>query len=360
MRTFADKTKATRHTKPTKSTVPGRVYSDQSREVNSILRLQRTIGNQAVERLLQVHAQEVEDESSARALPRFAHAFSSIPIQAHVPPTIQQRQQGISGIKSGRRGCAAIPVRVATAMEDRGKTESGVFEGEPMTIQPEGPDETPAPLNEDGLIDGEWTSEVAAHAFVNGGKTGTAIANWAGGAGGTTPGIGSVTTAAPVIDTTGPASAGQPAKAWVRAGTGTATVNRAYTGVLVGANGPNYYITARAAARIDRHEENHIAHSRTHHNTFIIPLETRIAQHTGQAKALNQGANVAAARTALGAFINWNNSITSFRNADNADNLPGGTVDTTDAASADFYRDYGARTVAGVNYAHYVDTPPGP
>jgi hypothetical protein len=253
-----------------------------------------------------------------------------------------------------------MPATTATAMEDEGQTGSDAFEGTPMTIPSEDPDQTPAPLNEDGLIDGEWMSEVAAHAFVNGGKTGTAIVNWAGGAGGTTPGVGAVTTVAPVIETSAPADAGATAQAWVRAGTGTATVSRSYTGVLTGANGANYYITARAAARIDRHEENHIAHSRTHHNAFITPLETRVAQHTGQAHALNQGADAAAARTALETFLDWNASLTSFRNADTADNTPGGAVDTADAASADFYQDYGARAVAGVNYPHYVDTPPGP
>lgn len=248
----------------------------------------------------------------------------------------------------------------ATALEDQGKTGSEVLQGDPMPIMPEAPDQTPAPLNENGLIDGEWTSEVVAHVFVDGGKSGTAIVNWAGGAGGTTPGVGVVTTVAPVIETSAPPAAGGTARAWVRPATGTATVSRAYTGVLVGANGANYYITARAATRIDRHEEKHIAHSKAQHDAHIKPLEVRIAQHTGQAKALSQGADEAAARAALQTFLDWNNAITSFRTADTTGNTPGGTVDTTDAASADFYQDYGARAVGGVNYAHYVDTPPGP
>lgn len=307
MRAFAQKQNQTRKPASSSPTQSKTAAPGPDRREHPILKLQRTIGNHAVQRLLQAHAY------------------------------------------------AAIPVQTATAMEEQGKTGSEVFEAGPMMVQPEAPDQTPAPVNEDGLIDGEWTSEVAAHTFVNGGKTGTAIVNWAGGAGGTTPGIGGVDVVAPVIETAAPAAPGGTARAWVRAGTGKATVRRSYTGVLIGANGADYYITARAAARIDTHEQNHIAHSRTHHNTFITPLETRVAQRTGQPKALSQGADEAAARTALETFLDWNTTITNFRNADLADNQPGGAVDTADSASAGFYKDYGPRTVGGVNYTHYVD-----
>src|SRR5262245_34547441 len=284
MRSFAQKPKADQQTTSTRYfSKPSRAHAGQRRQVNSILHLQRTIGNHAVGRLLQVHPQEL-DEARTSPLPRFDHDFSRIPVHTGTHTTIQQSQQLDSSVRPGRLACAAIPVGTATAMEDQGKTDSEVFEGEPMAIVPEDPDLTPAPLNEDELIDGEWPSEVAAHVFVNGGKAGTAIVNWAGGAGGTTPGVGAVTTVAPVIDTSGPPAPGGTAQAWVRAGTGTATVTRSFTGVLVGANGANYYITARAAARIDTHERNHIAHSSTNHNTHITPLEARIAQHTGQAK----------------------------------------------------------------------------
>ena len=52
MRTFAQKPKATQQTTSTKSAIPRRTHFSQSHEVNSILHLQRTIGNQAVKRLL--------------------------------------------------------------------------------------------------------------------------------------------------------------------------------------------------------------------------------------------------------------------------------------------------------------------
>ena len=80
MRTFAQKPKATQQTTSAKSTIPGRAHFGQSHEVNSILHLQRTIGNQAVQRLLQTNAEELEVGLIAAASSRFGHDFSHIPI----------------------------------------------------------------------------------------------------------------------------------------------------------------------------------------------------------------------------------------------------------------------------------------
>lgn len=358
MRTFTAKPKGTWHRTSAESTT---LLRAQIPEVESVLYLQRTIGNRAADRLLHKPPKTLGDKSRDRTVPWFAATASRATVNTPVHTRIQQGLScGRLEVPPGGVACATVPGRRATSLEPERKAGVDRFAGEPIAIQPEGPDQTPAPLNDDGLIDGEWSSELVARTFVNGGKTGTATVNWVGGVGGTTPGVGAITTVAPVIEKAAPAAAGGTAQAWVRAGTGKATVRRSYTGVLVGANGASYYITARAAARIDRHEENHIAHSRTHHNTFVTPVEARVARHTGQAKALSHGATDAAAKTALETFLDWNSSITSFRNADTADNTPGGTVDTADAASAGFYRDYGARAVGGVNYAHYIDTPPGP
>lgn len=258
----------------------------------------------------------------------------------------------VARLVASQTAAALHPGSIARALLDEGRTGAEEFQAQPIGFVPAGPDPAAPLLNEDGLIDGEWISSVSATVFVNGGKAGSGIVNWAGGNGGTTPGIGSVTSVAPVIDTRAAAEGAQ-AHAWVRAGTGTVTVSRHYFGVPTGANG-SYYITAAAAAVIDTHEQNHIAHSRAAHDAKLVPLEARIAARTGEAKALD-GASEAAAKTALLAELKWNDAINQFRTQDNADNLPGGTVDTADAASAGFYKDRGPRAVAGVNYAHYVD-----
>lgn len=259
-------------------------------------------------------------------------------------------------LTSGEPGVAAAlhPGRRAHAMFEEGKSGSDELEAQPIGFISVGPDSSAPPVNDDGLIDGEWMSSVAATVFVNAGKAGSGVVNWAGGNGGTTPGIGSSTSVAPAIETRPPAAAGGPARAWVRPGTGTVNVSRNYFGVLVGANA-TYYITAAAAARIDLHEQNHIAHSKSAHDAHLAPLEVRIAARNEEAKALSHGPDEAAAKAALIAELKWNESLTNFRDKDNADNLPGGAVDTADSASAGWYKDLGPRVVGGVNYAHFVD-----
>ncbi|MDQ3775764.1 MAG: DUF4157 domain-containing protein [Pseudomonadota bacterium] len=91
MHTFAQKPKATQQTTSTKSTIPGRAQFGQSREVNSILHLQRTIGNQAVQRMLQTNAEELEVGLASAASPRFAHDFSQIPLHPKSPTNVQAK-----------------------------------------------------------------------------------------------------------------------------------------------------------------------------------------------------------------------------------------------------------------------------
>jgi hypothetical protein len=213
--------------------------------------------------------------------------------------------------------------------------------------------------NEFDELDGEQTSDVHPELFVNAGKTGTSRTHWAVGGSGAqgNEAVGQIALVAPQYDGAAPA-APRPATAWVSAG-GAAIVRRSYTGVPVGPNG-TYYITTSAAARIDRHEERHIASTRSIHDTHIVPLERRVAAYLTASHPFPRGATRADAIAALRTHVDWNGTITRFRNADSAANAPGGATDTADSATADFYHDYGARTVGGTGYAHYVDTPPGP
>src|SRR3954452_11277485 len=52
MRTLAEKPEITQRNTSVKSTMPDRAHFGQSRDVNSILHLQRTVGNRAVVQLL--------------------------------------------------------------------------------------------------------------------------------------------------------------------------------------------------------------------------------------------------------------------------------------------------------------------
>ena len=91
MRTFAQKQKTTEQTSSTKTTIPHwKQHLCQSSEVRSILHLQRTIGNQAVQRLPQANAEERNTASATTPSTRFAHDFSQVPIHPKAPTTIQQ------------------------------------------------------------------------------------------------------------------------------------------------------------------------------------------------------------------------------------------------------------------------------
>lgn len=91
MRTFAEKTKATHQTKSAKPTIFGRAHFGHNREVISILRLQRAVGNQALQRLLQNNADELVVDSTITASPRFAHDFSRISVHPKSPANVQAK-----------------------------------------------------------------------------------------------------------------------------------------------------------------------------------------------------------------------------------------------------------------------------
>ncbi len=91
MRTFVHKQKPTQQTKSSKSARSGRAISAQSREVRAILHLQRTIGNHALQRLLQSNAEGRYAESLTPASTRFGHDFSRIPIFSPPPVQVQPK-----------------------------------------------------------------------------------------------------------------------------------------------------------------------------------------------------------------------------------------------------------------------------
>ena len=91
MRTFAQKPKFAQQTKPAKSTKRGWTLSGRSHEVNSILHLQRTIGNQAVQRLLQTNVELSQSGAATTASTRFGRGFSQLPIPRSTPVRVQPK-----------------------------------------------------------------------------------------------------------------------------------------------------------------------------------------------------------------------------------------------------------------------------
>lgn len=84
MHTFAQKPKAAQQTTSAKSTIPGRGHFGHSPVV-------RSIGNQAVQRMLKTDADEAEVKSTGRVTPRFGHDFSLIPIHPPAAGAIQTK-----------------------------------------------------------------------------------------------------------------------------------------------------------------------------------------------------------------------------------------------------------------------------
>jgi hypothetical protein len=90
MRTFAQKPKTAQQTSSAKPATV-RAHFGHSHEVNSILHLQRTIGNQAVQRMLQAPAQDGDVGLTAAASARCGHDFSRIPIHPVAAGAIQTK-----------------------------------------------------------------------------------------------------------------------------------------------------------------------------------------------------------------------------------------------------------------------------
>jgi hypothetical protein len=91
MRTFAQKPKAAQQATSAKTTMPARARFGQSREVDSILHLQRTVGNQTVQQLLQRKEGAIEKGSLAGDSSSFFHDFTRIPVHA-VRPNVSREE----------------------------------------------------------------------------------------------------------------------------------------------------------------------------------------------------------------------------------------------------------------------------
>jgi hypothetical protein len=192
-------------------------------------------------------------------------------------------------------------------------------------------------------------------AFVDGGKTATVV--WAGGGGAGAHGnqdAGTIQTEIePVFDSAAGTVKGKFSSS-IRAGTGKADVTRSWVGIASGDQGNGWFVTAAASARINNHETQHVASSRSIYMANIDPLLTRVAN---AALGKDAGDSAAAAITAHKVAVNWAPSISAFKTADNDANKPMGTVDTADLASGTYPVNAGPATVAGKAFTNVLRTP---
>lgn len=91
MRTFTQKQKKTNLKKTANSTTNQRAFFTQNHAVHSLLHLQRTIGNQAVQRLQQFNTGELKSDSATNPSNRFAYDFSRILLHSKSSSKIQTK-----------------------------------------------------------------------------------------------------------------------------------------------------------------------------------------------------------------------------------------------------------------------------
>lgn len=91
MHTFADTPKTSKHSKCPKATVPARSHFGNSLDMTSIPYLQRTVGDQVVQGMLETSTGDVEGCSSTTNNAQFGHDFSQIPVFSQMPLKIQAK-----------------------------------------------------------------------------------------------------------------------------------------------------------------------------------------------------------------------------------------------------------------------------
>lgn len=91
MRTFTQKTKAARRTASPESSRPGRAHPGQASEAGLILHLQRTIGNQVVQRCLEENVANVKVDSTVNGIARSGCDLNRIPMHNFVAGAIETR-----------------------------------------------------------------------------------------------------------------------------------------------------------------------------------------------------------------------------------------------------------------------------
>jgi hypothetical protein len=130
MHVLAQSSKAAQQITSTRSTIPGRAHFGQSREATAILHLQRTIGNQAVQRWLEASTRRGEGDSITE-IARFGHDFSRIPVRGaihgHLAPPVARKGGGAPSRTPVTQEVPAQPQIATTLPWERRQTAEGWF-----------------------------------------------------------------------------------------------------------------------------------------------------------------------------------------------------------------------------------------
>lgn len=344
--------------------------------VGALIGLQRSAGNTAVVQLLGRSAspaapvaatrQAEEREETAPPLepaPAPADFVGDIPALAEgrQPTKVERAEKRAEGdaallvseeqvaIGGGGQpvagsGTASGAPPVAGAFVDRGRRDTIAFgEAEEQGLDPEGGDVDPG------------AEDLRPRVFIAGGRTGKVA--WSGGGGAGPHGnqeSGSAELVSPEIETSW-GGAFSNADAWVKDGTGTVTVKRDYVSSDAGDQGNGWYITDKAAAGLDRHEQRHVAQSRELYANRIQPMLDRIimSYQFGKGKAYKSADAAGLVRQ----YVDWGSSVKQFDEDDKSSNGKGGQVDQEDQFSPNFPRQIGAGKVNGKAFTNRLKMP---
>ena len=232
----------------------------------------------------------------------------------------------------------------AGAFVDGGRSDTVRFgDAEEHGLDPEG-----------GDLDG-GSEDLRPRVFIAGGKTGSVA--WGGGAGAGPHGnqeSGSAELVKPEIETSW-GGVFTNADAWVKEGTGTVTVKRDYVSSSPGDQGNGWYVTDKAAAGLERHEQRHVSQSRSVYVDKIQPMLDRILNSYTYGKGKVYKSVDAAALVQR--YVDWASSVKGFDEDDKAWNGKGGQVDQEDQHSPSFPRQIGAGTVNGREFQNRLKMP---
>jgi hypothetical protein len=210
------------------------------------------------------------------------------------------------------------------------------------------------PFTEAQLAGFDPGHDLQPHAFAAGGRTGTKA--WAGGGGAGPKGnqeAGSIQNqVVPDYDSSW-GGLFTNASAWVVEGTGVVDVTRNYVTSDAGDQGNGWWISDKAAAALDAHEQRHVANSRDQFNSNIGPVLDRVARSRTIGKEITYKS--AEAKAYVRQQVGWKAGLDEFVDADKGQNAPNMMVDTNDLASGALPRpQHGPRKIAGKDYDNYL------
>jgi hypothetical protein len=242
------------------------------------------------------------------------------------------------------------------------ETYSGAGSG-PMVVSPVAKATSGATMSS-GFTDGGRTGTVPVHsvfqcnfnehpggyphAFIPGGKSGPVA--WAGGGGAGPKGNEESGTMQDIVvpDYSSHGNLWNNADAYVEPGTGTLNVRRSYITSNAGDQGNGWYVTPSAAAKLEQHEQTHVAKAGANYNSFLSPMLAKVAdsEALGKGKTFWRGD----AKNLLKGMIGWKDALKGFEEQDKSDNGKGGQVDQDDMYSSGWPRNLGPGDLNGKHY----------